>query len=254
MKRDMRCPTVLTPHHYPLERRGSSTEVRGSAQLPPVFTEAEIFLELNDTDGDLGIHASIDGGPWTLLEIEGPHERPLLEIVSRGRLRSQGLTQLSFESAEPSFDELAPHDFLRRFPEGRYEIEARAQSGGTFQAAAMLSHVLAAPPQILVYQGVPAAEDCEANVPLVSTPVVIDWDPVTTSHPEIGKSRADSDQPLPALCRARRHQAESRSTADRDGVPVPSAVIALGQQFKFEVIARTTTGNNTAVESCFQVQ
>ena len=35
---------------------------------------------------------------------------------------------------------------------------------------------------------------------------------------------------------------------------VPAAVIAAGSQFKFEVIARTTTGNNTAVESCFRVR
>ena len=26
------------------------------------FAVAELFFELNDTDGDLGIHASIDGG------------------------------------------------------------------------------------------------------------------------------------------------------------------------------------------------
>jgi hypothetical protein len=76
------------------------------------FTEAEIFFELNDTDGDLGIHASIDGEPWTALEIEGPGGRELLDMVSRGRLRTQGLTQLSLESAEPAFDELAPADFL----------------------------------------------------------------------------------------------------------------------------------------------
>jgi len=35
---------------------------------------------------------------------------------------------------------------------------------------------------------------------------------------------------------------------------VNPAVIALGSQFKFEVIARTTAGNNTAIESCFRVQ
>src|SRR5262245_49790174 len=82
------------------------------AMLPPAsgaqrtqeFTEAELFLELNDTDGDLGLHSSIDGGPWTDLEIEGPGDRELLNIVSRSRLRRQGLTQLFFESAEPSFD------------------------------------------------------------------------------------------------------------------------------------------------------
>src|SRR5262245_56972187 len=106
----------------------------GQAEPPPAFTEAQIFLELNDTDGDLGIHASLDGGPWTQLEIEGPNELTLLDVVSRGRLRTQGLTQLSFESAEPSFDELPPRDFLRRFPEGRYEIEAVAANGREFRA------------------------------------------------------------------------------------------------------------------------
>src|SRR5919106_4351715 len=110
------------------------------------FAEAQLFFELNDTDGDLGIHASIDGEPWTDLEIEGPGDRQLLHIFSRGRLRRQGLTQLSLESAEPPFDELAPADFFRRFPEGRYEIEARAQDGATIEGRAILSHVLAAPP------------------------------------------------------------------------------------------------------------
>ena len=254
MKRQMRCPSVPLLLTIALGL-GGMTALRsaGQPEPPPVFTEAEIFLELNDTDGDLGIHASIDGGPWTLLEIEGPHERPLLEIASRGRLRSQGLTQLSFESAEPSFDELAPDDFLRRFPEGRYEIEGRAQNGVTFEAMAMLSHVLAAPPQILV-SGAPAAEDCQAIVPVVSTPVFIDWDPVTTSHLEVGKS---------GPVQISRYQL----FVEREGVKlsldlpptvteftVPDSVIALGKLFKFEVITRTATGNNTAVESCFRVQ
>jgi hypothetical protein len=229
----------------------ASTSARQTAPLR--FSEAEIFLELNDTDGDLGIHASIDGGAWTDLEIEGPHDRTLLNIVSRGRLRTQGLTQLSFESAEPSFDELSPSDFFRRFPEGRYEIEGRAQGGGTLRGVAMLSHVLAAPPRILV-SGQPAAEQCDVSVPLVSTPVVVDWDPVTSSHPEIGKS---------GPVQISRYQV----FVEREGVKlsldlpptvtefrVPGGVTALGQQFKLEIIARTTAGNNTAVETCFRVQ
>ena len=36
------------------------------------FSQGELFFELNDTDGDLGIHSSIDGGPWTDLVVEGP--------------------------------------------------------------------------------------------------------------------------------------------------------------------------------------
>ena len=193
---------ALTPHHHTLYSAGAALRSAGQPEPPPVFTEAENFLELNDTDGDLGIHASIDGGPWTLLEIEGPHERSLLEIVSRGRLRSQGLTQLSFESAEPAFDELPPQDFLRRFPEGRYAIEARSQSGDTFQAAAMLSHVLAAPPQILVsgvvgggrLRGRRSAGQHSGRHRLGS------GDHVASGDREV---RAGSDQPLPALSSAK---------------------------------------------------
>ena len=87
------------------------------------FSEANLFFELNDTDGDLGIHASIDGEPWKKLRIKDPKGRKILDISVKRRLRRQGLTQLFFESAEPSFDELAPEEFFRRFPEGEYEID-----------------------------------------------------------------------------------------------------------------------------------
>jgi hypothetical protein len=152
------------------------------------FSEAELFFELNDTDGDLGIHASIDGGPYSRLNIKSPNQRRrILLIRARGRLARQGLTQLSLESAEPSFDELAPERFFRRFPEGAYEIKAKALEGEDFEGTVMLSHVLAAPPANILVSGVPAAENCDAvPLPSVSEPVVIDWDPVTESHPEIG--------------------------------------------------------------------
>ena len=69
------------------------------------FPVASVFFELNNSAGDLGIHGEIDGGPWTTLEIEGPGDRKLLSLVSKGRLRTQGMTQLAFESAEPPFKE-----------------------------------------------------------------------------------------------------------------------------------------------------
>ena len=54
----------------------------------------------------------------------------------------------------------------------------------------MLSHVLAAPVANITINGVPAAENCDADpLPSVNAkPVIIDWDPVTTSHPTIGKT------------------------------------------------------------------
>jgi hypothetical protein len=118
---------------------------------------------------------------------------------------------------------------------------------------AMLSHVLAAPPEILV-SDLPAAEDCEASVPLVATPVVIRWDPVTESHPEIGKSGPVKISRYQFFVERENVQLSLDLPPSVTEVRVPAAVIALGDQFKFEVIARTSTGNNTAVESCFRVQ
>src|SRR5687768_1192152 len=99
-----------------------------SVAIAQRLSEAQVFLELNDTDEDLGIHASIDGEAWTSLKIIGPGGL-LLDIFTREGFRTQGLTQLSFESAEPPFDELSPARFFRRFPEGRYAISAKTLNG-----------------------------------------------------------------------------------------------------------------------------
>jgi hypothetical protein len=223
-------------------------------QRPLRFAEAELFLELNHTDSDLGLHASIDGQTWTSLAIEGPGDRRLLNLLSLGRLRAQGLTQLAFESAEPTFEELNPATFFRRFPEGRYEIEGTTPDGQEIESTAVLSHVLAAPPSNVTVSGVMAAENCDAVLPVVSAPVLIRWDPVTSSHPEVGKS---------GRVTIRRYEL----FVEREGVKlsldlpptvtefeVPTGITDLGKEFKFEIIARTTTNNNTAVESCFTLQ
>ncbi|MGQ0734634.1 MAG: hypothetical protein ACT4QD_13385 [Acidobacteriota bacterium] len=218
------------------------------------FSEAALFIELNHTDGDLGIHASIDGGPWTALQIMSGTGRELLEIASRGRLQRQGLTQLFFESAEPSFDELDPMDFFNRFPEGAYVITGRGERGATFASTAVLSHVLAAPPQNVYVSGLPAATSCDDDpLPSVVPPVVIQWDPVVASHHTIG---------VPGTFAVRRYQlfVERNMVELALDLPptmtafeIPEAVTAVGDEFKFEIIVQTDMGNNTAIESCFRV-
>lgn len=232
----------------------SATE-KAVAARPPAkeipFPEAELYFELNNTDGDLGIHGSIDGDAWALLTIEDPRERTILRLSAMGRLRQQGLTQLFFESAEPTFDELPPAEFFKRFPEGEYSIEAISLEGDELFGDVMLSHVMAAPPSNITLSGTPAARDCDDTLPVISGPVVIRWDPVTTSHPTIGKS---------GRVQIVRYQffVEIGSTKLAVDLPpsvtefeVPREILTLGKRFKFEVIARTATGNNTAVENCF---
>ena len=57
-----------------------------------------------------------------------------------------GMSEIFFESAEPSFDELAPAAFFKRFPEGIYEIEAITLEDEEMEGEIRLSHVMAGPP------------------------------------------------------------------------------------------------------------
>ena len=60
---------------------------------PPVpYDEAEVFVELNNTDKDLGIHSLIDGDAWEKLEIKSPDGKKLLKTKLSGSLKKQGLT------------------------------------------------------------------------------------------------------------------------------------------------------------------
>jgi hypothetical protein len=223
------------------------------------FAIASLFFELNDTDGDLGIHALIDGEPWSVLEIEAPDERVLLFVRGTGPLAQQGLTELFFESAEPSFDELAPEGFFERFPEALYEISGRTLEGPEVESTAELTHLLPAPPVNITANGVAVPEDCDQqDPPAVQPPVIISWDPVSSSHPEIGRTDepvevskyqlvAEREKPDPLVYSV-------DLPPDLTTMTIPEEFTALGQEFKLEVLVREAGGNQTAIESCFAVE
>ncbi|MCB1856891.1 MAG: hypothetical protein KDI63_01370 [Gammaproteobacteria bacterium] len=226
------------------------------------FSVAELYLELNHTDGDLGIHSRIDGEPWKWLSITTPRERRMLDIRVHGRLKKQGLTELFFESAEPGFDELEPEAFLRRFPEGIYEVEGKALNGIELESETELSHVLPAPAGNIRVAGTPLPEDCDEDpipeipVPDVDHPWVVSWDPVTESHPEIGKPgtievvkyelyiERESPEPIKLFM-------DLPPDVTVMTVPFANGAIGPGEEFKVEVLVRESSGNQTAVESCF---
>ncbi len=116
----------------------------------------------------------------------------MLNVWVRGRLRRQGLTELFFKSAEPTFDELDPETFFRRFPEGEYDIEGMTLDGEERESEVYLSHVIPAAPDNVQTGGHPSAslESCEGEdgapaIPVIadaSQGVTISWDAVTMSH------------------------------------------------------------------------
>lgn len=250
------------------------------------FDEARLFFELNDTDGDLGIHGKVDGDEWKYLEIEDPHDRRMLNIRVQGRLKRQGLTELFFESAEPTFDELDPDKFFRRFPQGEYDIEGVTLDGEERESEVYLSHVIPAAPGGVKVNGVDAAEDCDADLPLIDPTggVVISWDPVTMSH---AAKHGDDGLGIDGVIDVRYYEvvveideSDFKSVANLPPVitewTLPEDFFELSEEgeYKFEILVRTNVydavgdpvlleidgeedqplpGNKSAVESCFEV-
>lgn len=218
---------------------------------------ARVFFQLNDTDGDLGFHAVIDGEPWKRLSIESPDEVELLRIRTRSELRLQGLTELRFESAEPTFDELDPNEFFSRFPEGVYEVEARTLEGGELENEVEIRHVLPAPPSNLRVGGVGVAAGCEDDaIPTIAGPIVLSWDPVLSSHPTLGlpgpidivryEVSVEREEPTVLILTA-------DVGPDTLSFTVPSELIDSGDEIKFQILATDAGGNETSSESCFIV-
>lgn len=241
------------------------------------FAEAHLFFELNDTDGDLGIHALIDGDPWRRLKLEDPRERRMLGITVMGRLRRQGLTEIFFESAEPPFESddpdevtLLPEDFFRRFPPGTYEVEGRTLDHRELESELELTHVMPAPPEVEV-NGTPMAEECDEeeddyDAPVVVAPVVISWDPVTLSHPDPDGGGAGVQPPVAVEIHNYEIVVEIELEIDGEeftsvmhavlppdltSFAIPDDFLGQGDTFKYEVLAREESYNQTAVESCF---
>ena len=249
----------------------------GGIKIP--FEEFIIFNELNNTDGDLGIHFLLDGGPWKKFEIEGPdgpNERTLIKVRARGPLGRQGGTEIFFESAEPTFDDLTPAEFFARFPEGIYEAEGEGLEGEEFESEDYYSHTMPAPASgVEVSGGEPDLEgECanDEDVPhvSVSTPIIISWDQVTTSHPGVviddelvpmGTSGDVEIEIYELVVEDDEGDAVLSIIIPAEGLPVgpvsvtiPADYIAITDEWKFEILATAAeTGNATAVESCFGV-
>jgi hypothetical protein len=86
--------------------------------------------------------------------------------------------------------------------------------------------------------------------------VTISWDPVTTSHPTIGKSGAVEVEHYQLVLEREEPSLLVFSVElppDLTAFTFPEDFIALGDEFKFEIIVKAANGNQTAVESCFEI-
>jgi hypothetical protein len=137
------------------------------------FDELRVLIEINATDGDAGFQAKGDAEGWREVQINSPDDDKLFSTRAFNDLREQGLTEIFFESEEPSCDEVPLLEFLERFPMGEYIWTGKMEGGETLEGEAILTHYLPGAPAIT------GPGDVEAETPAIvnpSNPVQITWE------------------------------------------------------------------------------
>jgi len=202
-----------------------------------VLDQSRIFIEFNASANDLGFHVFLDGEDWKKLEIINPVGRTIFAVEGRGAFGKLGLTELSFEGAEPSLDEFPREELLALFPEGEYEFEGRTADRETLEGEGTLSHAVPAPPDASAQVG---ADDS----------LVISWQPVT--EPAEGFEGPIDIVGYQVIVDSFQVTLPASSTS----VTVPPEFVASLEpgQHEFEVLAIDSSGNQTITEGSFETE
>ena len=229
------------------------------------FDEASVYFELNNTDGDLGIHSLVDGEAWKKLVYRDTRGKKMLDIRVKGRMKKQGLTEIFFESAEPPFESddpeevtLSPEEFFERFPEGDYHIRGVTLEGEVMESVVEVTHLIPAPPDIYI-NGDPIPGECdEEELPAFEELSEISWDPVTMSHDDLGRTGEEVEVDKYQVVLEREEPTPLNFTLDLSpdvtAVEIPEGLVNPGDEIKIEVLVREESGNQTATESCFVIE
>ncbi|HXG65780.1 MAG TPA: hypothetical protein VNO70_11785 [Blastocatellia bacterium] len=204
------------------------------AQIP--FEVTKVFFEYNSSANDLGVHIFLDGEDWRKLKIINPRGRTIFDVEGKGPYKDLGLTELFFEGAEPSLDEVPLAELLDLFPEGGYRFVGRTVDREEIEGRGTLTHAIpAGPPNV-------SAEVGPGNS------LIIRWDAVT------GPPEGFPDRPIVIVSYqviVGAFQVTVPATQRRVTVS-PEFVESLGAgEHDFEVLAIEAGGNQTITEGSF---
>lgn len=206
------------------------------------LSDARILIEINATAGDAGIQMFLDGEGWSQCAVRDPSGNTVADFQGLASVGAQGITELFFESAEPSFDEQPLEELLDLFPAGKYKFDCVTTEGQTLKRSATLTHKLPAGPVVAPEEG------AEVNPAL---PVVIEWDGVTAAFPG-GELGVIAGYEIIVERLTDGLQFSIRLPATNRSVTVPPEFIKPRTEYKFEVLAIETSGNQTITESGFK--
>jgi hypothetical protein len=209
------------------------------------FSTTKIIIEVNATDNDAGIQISVDAAGWKTLDVFDPKGVKIFSATGSGSVGVTGITELFLESEEPSLEDVPLAELRVRFPAGVYDYVGTTVDGKQLTGKATLSYRIPAGPQVLF----PA----EGATLAPNAPLIIDWDPVTTAFPgadapvTVVGYQVIVEQVKPRPLRVFSVNLPATTTQ----VTVSPEFIQANTEYKLEVLAIETGGNQTISESTF---
>jgi hypothetical protein len=230
------CDKPTTPGTTPADPGASASEVElGAADTEDVdvtastvpFADAQLFFELNSTDNDLGLQLFLDTDDgWKRVRVLDPARRDVIEFETAGRLSRLGLTELRFESAEPSPDEV-----LALFPPGEYRFRGRTVEDEQLASSATLSHRFPPAPTITPSSG----ETVDPRN------LVVEWSAPGAERVEIIIEQDELEDVFDVIF--------SGSTRR---LRVPPQFLQPGLEYKIEILSIAENGNRVIAEGTFE--
>jgi hypothetical protein len=244
----------LTFGAFPHDARGQDGD---EDEIP--FEEVSIILETNATDCDTGLQLFFDGDAWKIVRVEDPNGRRILDVRALRSLSGFGLTEQFNETNEPVMEELVEgfpelecdepeftlEELFELFPEGIYEFEGKTVEGDEIEGEATLSHVIPAPPEIVVPEedSVLNPESVTISWERVDEPILAGLGDVEIVGFQVIVERED---PAPLVVFT------ADLSADTTAVRVPPQFLQPGASYTFEVLQIDVSGNQTIAESGFE--
>ena len=152
MRKHMRLLTLFLVAVFALILGAAAPEAWAKKKVIP-FAITKIFIEYNSTANDAGFHIFLDAEDWQEVEIVNPNGRTIFEVEGKRGFGNLGMTELFFEGAEPSLDDVPVDELLALFPEGQYKFFGKTVEGKRLVSTATLTHAVPAGPNVFAKVG-----------------------------------------------------------------------------------------------------
>ena len=210
----------------------------------------KLFIEHNSTDEDTGVHGLFDGADWKRLLIFDPRGRLIFEVEPNAQLRTQSISGIFFESAEPPNEDVPIEEIFRRFPEGRYQVEGCTKDGRRLKGSALFTHDIPAGPVVTFPQdgGVVSASNLTITWNHVTT--TLDGRPLRRTGYEIIVTKDAADDPngfsLPVF--------DVHVLPSVTSLTVSTQFLEPNTSYELEVLALEFSGNQTITVLHFETR